>query len=271
MSLASLKTYVPEFQRARYDFATRAFRTGEGKSITDGQLKAWSEHPRMRAAGAGGRSIKRGILLNTLARTESGERPGLLERVLQQPRQLVGKQAKRIFYKGSKPAQPQTSSRTDQAVMNMVREGRSSRDMLALIAGTSRKPLYKQVARLLLKTGISPDLAMTGDLGSSNGFKHLAKYNRKQDQISLTEGAQPIAEQIVMHELIHAAKLKSLDGKGLASLQMRKLYEHVKAQGGANGAYCMKNAGEFVAEAFANPEFQRQLRTMQAPPSSVLK
>lgn len=97
-SLASIASHVPEFHRARYDFATGTFRTGEGKPLPDGVLRRWTEHPRMRAAGLGRNSIKRGILLNTLAHAESGQQSGLLEQALRQPRQLVGGQAEGIFY-----------------------------------------------------------------------------------------------------------------------------------------------------------------------------
>jgi hypothetical protein len=99
VSLASLTSKMPEFQRARYDFASRTFRTGEGKPLTDGALARWADgQGRDREAGAGRATYKRGILLNTLACAESGERPGLLERVLSQPRQLVGTSAEGIFY-----------------------------------------------------------------------------------------------------------------------------------------------------------------------------
>lgn len=102
VSLASIKAHVPEFQRARYDFATGAFRDSKGAAIPDEVLDAWAEHPRMRAAGVGSRSIKRGIFLNTLAHAESGQRPGLLEQTLRQPGQLVGPQAEGIFYSRAK-------------------------------------------------------------------------------------------------------------------------------------------------------------------------
>ncbi|WP_155496348.1 PLxRFG domain-containing protein, partial [Comamonas testosteroni] len=102
VSLAAISAYVPEFRRARYDFATGTFRNSQGLPLSDEDLRGWaSEHPRMRAAGAGIRSIKRGILLNTLARAEGGQRPGLLAQVLRQPRQLVGPQAQGIFYSRS--------------------------------------------------------------------------------------------------------------------------------------------------------------------------
>lgn len=161
---------------------------------------------------------------------------------------------------------------TDRAVMDMVREGKPARDILRLVAGTSKSRFNRQVARLLLKSGIAPAVRLEQtDLGSGDGFTFLAKYSRKHNALTLTPGAQAQAEHIVLHELMHAATLRALDRKGLASLQMRRLYEHVKRQGGAAGEYGMKNVGEFVAEAFTNPEFQRALRGITAPPGGTLK
>ncbi len=161
---------------------------------------------------------------------------------------------------------------TDRAVMDMVREGKPARYILRLVAGTSKSRFNRQVARLLLKSGITPTVQLEhGDLGSDGGFKFLGKYSRKFDTVTMTPGAELQAEHIVMHELMHAATLRALDRKGLASLQMRRLYEHVKRQGDATGHYGMKNVGEFVAEAFTNPEFQRELRSISAPTGSTLK
>jgi hypothetical protein len=98
VSLDSLKRQIPEFDRARYDFDTGTFLTGEGKPLTDGMLKSWADtNSGIRAAGAGSRTIKRGILLNTLAHAEGGERPRLLEQALRQPDQLVAG-ARGAFY-----------------------------------------------------------------------------------------------------------------------------------------------------------------------------
>ena len=168
--------------------------------------------------------------------------------------------------------QAKTGTPTDRAVMDMAREGQPAQGILRLIADTSKSRFNRQVARLLLKTGITPEVLFAdADLGGGDGFKFKAKYSRAQDRVTLTGEAAGQAEQIVLHELIHAATLKALDKPGLHSLQMRRLYEHVKRQGGAAGQYGMKNVGEFVAEAFTNPEFQRLLRQMDAPAGGTLK
>lgn len=117
VSLASIAAHVPEFKRARYDFATGTFRSSQGAAITDADLRGWtSKSPRMRAAGVGLRSIKRGILLNTLAHAESGQRPGLLEQALRQPRQLVGDQAQGIFYSRTPSAMRDLRSQVGEAL-----------------------------------------------------------------------------------------------------------------------------------------------------------
>jgi hypothetical protein len=87
-----------EIQRARYDFETRTFRTGEGAPLSDETIRRWAATAGGREAGAGSGTIKRDILLRSLARASGGERPGLLEQVLRQPRQLVGTSARKIFY-----------------------------------------------------------------------------------------------------------------------------------------------------------------------------
>ncbi|WP_326999495.1 PLxRFG domain-containing protein [Comamonas testosteroni] len=102
VSLASVSAHVPEFRRARYDFATGTFRNSQGAPLSDEVLRGWaSKFGRVRAAGAGERTLKRSILLNTLLRAEGGQRPGLLAQVLRQPSQLVGPQAQGIFYSRS--------------------------------------------------------------------------------------------------------------------------------------------------------------------------
>lgn len=160
---------------------------------------------------------------------------------------------------------------SDRAVMDMVREGATTAQVLEFISATSRSAFNRKLAKVLLKTGISPKLTMGAPLGGADGFTFLAKYNRPTDTVTMTEGATHMAEQIMLHELVHAATLKALDSKGLASMQMRRLYEHVKKQRGAAGQYGMKNVREFVTEAFTNPEFQRALKGMSAPPQSTLR
>ncbi|MDO5643852.1 MAG: hypothetical protein Q4G26_15880, partial [Paracoccus sp. (in: a-proteobacteria)] len=122
VSTASLAHHVPEIARARYDFATRTFRTGKGEQITDRALGEWSATKgRIRAAGAGSRTLKRSILFNTLLRAESGQRPGLLERSLQQSRQLVTEGGlTRILYQRDMAAIKDQLSRSKGRALGMI-------------------------------------------------------------------------------------------------------------------------------------------------------
>ena len=97
-SLASIKSAVPEIDRARYDFNTGTYRTGNGDPILAGMLRSWSEHPKLREARAGSATIRRSILLNTLARTESGSQSGLLERLFRVGTEFLAPQLQNTFY-----------------------------------------------------------------------------------------------------------------------------------------------------------------------------
>jgi hypothetical protein len=100
-SVDSLAHHVPQIKDASYDFAARAFRTGEGNPIPDETIRTWTLRSRRdRTAGAGDRTIKRGILLRTLLQGAGREgRDGLLVRALQIHDQLVsGSPIEGVFY-----------------------------------------------------------------------------------------------------------------------------------------------------------------------------
>mgnify|MGYP001061433065 FL=1 len=86
----SLAFHVPEVRNACYDFESKTFRDVAGGQLLDEDLAKWSfEHPGSRKAGAGLATFKRGLLVGTLLRQESGSRPAILEQVLREPRELV--------------------------------------------------------------------------------------------------------------------------------------------------------------------------------------
>lgn len=103
VSVSSLIHHVPELARARYDFRSGTFVSSQGQRISDEMLDGWaSQFERVRKARAGRNTLKRGILLNTLARAKSGERPGLLERALRQRGKLVGEALRGTFYQSER-------------------------------------------------------------------------------------------------------------------------------------------------------------------------
>lgn len=160
-------------------------------------------------------------------------------------------------------------SPADKSVYGMVAEGKSAADILKFIASASRNPLNRQLAKLLLKTGIAP-LVMAGQsdgwkFNAGNDKKYAAAYNPNTDTISLFRPAS--AERNFLHEAMHAATLRALGKRGMAAGQMRALFNHVKKSGKLKGMYGMSDVDEFVAEAFTNPKFQEALKTIDAPAS----
>ncbi|MEG0939725.1 hypothetical protein [Comamonas sp.] len=276
VSLASISAHVPEFQRARYDFATGTFRSSQGAPLSGEVLRGWaSKFGRVRAAGAGERTLKRGILLNTLLRTEGGQRPGLLEQALRQPGQLVSEQAQGIFYKLGTANQRRPASTQDKAVMQAIADGKSARDVLRVVVSGSKDPFLRQTARLLLKAGITPSIEF-GHIGKTKkGDPIHGQYRGKSDTIAMAGSAEYAAERIFMHEAMHAATMRALAKPGLPKLQLQKLLQHVRKQPGAAGFYGISdkqgNVDEFVAEVFTNPDFQKALRQMSALAGGTLK
>jgi len=96
----SLAHHVPEIRNGTYDFDTGTFRTGEGKSITDDAFQEWSHTSAgVRAARAGSRTLKRGVLLNTLLHRAGEEGSRLLAQILRWNGELVaGTQLAGAFY-----------------------------------------------------------------------------------------------------------------------------------------------------------------------------
>ena len=164
-------------------------------------------------------------------------------------------------------AAPATMSPADKAIYSMAAEGKSAADILKFIASASRSPFNRQVAKLLLKTGITPTITV-GDgkgwkMNAGEGNKYAAGYDPKKNMISLFKPGA--AERNMLHELIHAATIKALGKKGLASAQMKALFKHVEKNGKLKGMYGMSDVDEFIAEAFSNPKFQALLKQVSAP------
>lgn len=165
-----------------------------------------------------------------------------------------------------------TGTPADRAVMGLAQAGAKAQDILNLIAGTSRNLNNRRLAQALVKAGIEPRVTMGGDLGGrGDDFKYIAKYTHSSDTITMTPLAASHAEQVFLHEAVHAATVHALNKRGLASIQMNRLFKHVEGTGAAAQQYGMTNVREFVAEAFSNPEFQAALKSMPAPRGSTLR
>lgn len=268
--LSTLQSKYPGIKNARYDFGTGQFigandlpiRRGDGP----GSFDAAAASGPGRASRAGEASLRRGILIQSLASSESSERPGLLELVLSRSSQLVGEQGGlgRVF---SQAAGGKTSA-TDQSIYVMAEEGRSVGEILDYIAASSSSPFNRALAGLLKTAGVKTKITVGGSTGwalnSGEGGKFSAGYNPASDTAALFRSQA--AERNILHELVHAATLTALERNGLASSKMKALFAHVKRSGKLDGTYGMTSIDEFAAEVFTNPKFQDLLKTIEAAP-----
>lgn len=107
----------------------------------------------MRKARAGRYTIKRGILLNTLLRASGGERPGLLEQVLRQSRELVGQGGlKGVLYSRDAISDPGlTAPNKPRAALS----GKQRAEMVQQIHADARRILGHNLTRVVTANDIS--------------------------------------------------------------------------------------------------------------------
>ena len=81
------------------------------------------------------------------------------------------------------------------------------------------------------------------------------------DNVILLNQRTGINAYTFLHEMTHAATLLEVETNPQSATvkRLKKLYEDVKATYGDNKPYGVTDLNEFVAEAFSNPEFQREL------------
>lgn len=183
------------------------------------------------------------------------------------------------LFAGTKDKAKRQGTPVDRAIMDMAGEGREANEILSFIAKSSKSPYRRQLAQKLLATGANPAVSLGGEMGGGAGFRFLAKYSRKNHEVTLSEAAADRAEQIFLHETVHSATLLALDKGGLIATQMRRLAASVYKDASPEmrkmyGLVLDKrtgevNVGEFVAEAFTNPDFQKALKGMKADNGSL--
>ena len=69
----------------------------------------------------------------------------------------------------------------------------------------------------------------------ARGQSTLLPYSPKTDTIALFTPRE--AERHALHELTHAATLKAIEAGGRPAMEMKRLFEHVKASGKLDGMY----------------------------------
>lgn len=152
----------------------------------------------------------------------------------------------------------------DHKLIRQLANKDSAKAMLATIAAESKNPQYRVLAKSLMDSGIDSTVEFGSpegqkfDIKNQDRFSFAAAYSPKRDAVILFRTTN--VERNLMHEFTHAATYKAIHSNGLASAQMKALYEHVKESDLMGGHYGMENVDEFVAEAFSNPKFQADLQ-----------
>ncbi len=228
VSVASAEALVPQLKDASYDFETGTFRNGEGQPLTDESLDSWASSAQRAGEASLGRStLKRSILLRSLLRAESSDQPGLLERVLRQPHQLVGQSLDGVFYRAASTSSPRIDA-----------------DKWATI-----EPKLQERLRKLMIRGV--DLRLDQDM-----VEQGATEITPEGDISILIGQAVDPEGTVNHEAIHVLRARGLfTAKEWAALEgeaskiwMRK-YDIAEWYGDLSQEEQIEEA---IAEAFAD-------------------
>ncbi len=152
-----------------------------------------------------------------------------------------------------------------------VQAGANAKALLDTIAAKSESPLNKAIAQMLAKAGVNPTIKF----GSVEDYKDdqlpagvpksLLDAMYEPDTNSVVLFNPRTLEHDALHELMHSAVYQATKRDGLPATQMKALYAHVKQFGTFDrNAYGLESVHEFIAEAFSNPEFQRELMAIPA-------
>jgi len=163
----------------------------------------------------------------------------------------------------AKPANQAVATDADRLVFTVVRAGITVDALLDIIAQRSASPFNRELARMLKAQELQTSLSVTPDDGRGAG-----SFNPVTDAVEIHGEAR--AEQVVLHELVHAATVKALTNKSLASGAMRSLLKEVRKELGVDSHYGLGTVFEFVAEAFTNPDFQQALKGIKVKPAGKL-
>jgi len=134
---------------------------------------------------------------------------------------------------------------------------------LRSLATTSSNPRVKSIAKNLAKIVGETKLETSKNLKAKDGRAANGLFDPETNTIKL-DADTGLNTHTVLHEMTHAATSAQLaDGKSAAAKQLKKLFNEVKDQLGT--AYGSLTVDEFVAEAFGNPTFQRELASITVP------
>ena len=147
-------------------------------------------------------------------------------------------------------------------VMTQLRNGDLA-GALRSLATTSSNPRVKSIAKNLAKVVGETKLETSKDLKAKDGRAANGLFDPETNTIKL-DADTGLNTHTILHEMTHAVTSAQLaKGKSAAAKQLKKLFNEVKDQLGT--AYGSLTVDEFVAEAFGNPTFQRELASITVP------
>lgn len=118
--------------------------------------------------------------------------------------------------------------------------------------------------------------AVTANSAPGFFYNNSISFNSEFDRKKYGKG--PTTMQTFMHEVTHAFTHWAINNPGLLNAEQKKaldnlnkLYEHAKANTKDPELYGYRTLHEFVAEAFSNVKFQRELRQINASSETAVK
>lgn len=161
----------------------------------------------------------------------------------------------------------------DEKIINKLKSKKTLGPVLNILKRSDVTPAQKELATLLLTI---PNISKTDFKVIENlEFQDNAygQYIRQKDLIQISNNADV---ETVLHEAVHAATANLLnkhirDGVGITPLGRRivRVYEEAVAAD-VNGRFAteLSNVDEFIAESFANKDFQKFLARSESSTSS---
>lgn len=266
----NLSNIEPDSENLSYNFEDGKFYNND-KELSDEAIEILSESEGYRRAHAGVTTIKRAAFTNTFLREEREGRGRQLmdiisEFMVRRGSDISGREAnatKNVSYNESSSAFVST---LDQSIFAGVQGGKSPAAILQEIAEKSDNLLHQAVAQALMGKGVTASLTVDKNIGNTfttgkQSSDYAAAYYPATHTATLFEPANAVRN--VLHELTHAATHQALKENGKASMQMHQLFNVLCKHAELQGTYGISNVDEFVAEAFSNPAFQKQLMKIE--------
>lgn len=169
-----------------------------------------------------------------------------------------------------------TKIKLDAVLYDALQSPRETPDELLDLIGASHpdrftrayarflKPLVKGIEVRTRTT--AEDMPLLQKFFGADAERVAARFSGATDTVTMYDTKNTAS--LLMHELTHAATMKALATDGEGSKEMHSLYQMVKDKGVAADYYAMTNVREFVAEAFSNPRFQDELKSITLPTRS---